>query len=137
MTEDQWQSLERYVRQVADGLRLRDWTVNVERDAPENPDAGGSVRIIYGRKLAYIRVCSDFASYTPQEQRHTVIHELIHIHLEPACNIVLNDVREYLGRAADDLLWSGFKRSMEYGVDGLADAVAPLLPLWEKPPSDG
>jgi hypothetical protein len=121
-------ALSLYVRWVADELELRDWTINLSAELPPE-GCHALVTSTYGRKLATIKFEDDFRSLDPEQQRHTVVHELVHCHLESATNIVLNDLEEYLGKTADQVFWNGFKRQIEYGVDGIASAIAKHMPL--------
>jgi hypothetical protein len=113
------QRWEPYLRYLADALHLRDWRVDVYEDPPEDPTATASCCPISGRKVAIVRVAESFLTDGPAEQRHTLVHELIHCHFGPPWRML--EAHGSLPPAA--LL------AMEYGVDGLADAIAPLLPL--------
>ena len=69
-------------------------------------------------------VCGDpavresFLTDQKTDQRHTLTHELLHCHLGPMVRLL---------EANDDMTQS-VQLAMEYCVDGLADAIAPLLP---------
>jgi hypothetical protein len=107
-----------YVRKVADILRLRDWRLDVAEDAPSDPSAIASCAPVEGRKYAILRLGESFLTDGPIEQRHTIVHELLHCHLGPMIRMI----------EAHDGLPPAAKLAMEYCVDGLADAIAPLLP---------
>jgi hypothetical protein len=125
-------ALGRYIRWCADAMELRDWTIELMHD-PCEPDCNASVEIVYGRKFARVFVNQDFRAYDPERQRHTIVHELVHLHLESACSMVRNDLEHYLPRPVDHVFWEGYKRQVEYGVDALASAIAKHLPLVEWP----
>ena len=112
-----------YVRQIADSIALKDWPVEIREDPPSTAGAIASVDDSRGRKLAWIHLGDGFFSESRVEQRHTVVHELVHVHL-----------MEYIGavrrRTDDDAL---LNEIMEYAVDSLANAIAPLLPLPPRP----
>ncbi len=108
-----------YVRQLADTLRLRDWRIEVYEDAPADSTATASVCPVNGRKYAVVRFGESFLTDEPADQRHTIVHELLHCHLGPMCRMI----------EAHDGLPPAANLAMEYCVDGLADAIAPLLPL--------
>lgn len=120
MTDPRRQVFAAYLRALADALRLRDWTIRLS-DEPAGPGDSADVACPYGRKLATVRLGESFLDDAPEEQRHTLTHELIHCHLMPAWEVAC----EGLEPAAVAV----FRRLAEYGVDGLADAVAPLMPL--------
>ena len=108
-----------YVRQLADTLRLRDWRIEVYEDAPADSTATASCCPVQGRKFAVIRLGESFLTDPPDDQRHTLTHELLHCHLGPMTRMI----------EAHDGLPPAANLAMEYCVDGLADAIAPLLPL--------
>lgn len=116
-----------YVRTVADLLALRDWTFEIDKD-PCDDDATATCRPCEGRKVAVISFSADFRNRPADEQRQTVVHELVHCHHASASDIVRLDVVKHLAQSTYDMLWGAFSRQMEYMVDGLADAIAPLMP---------
>lgn len=126
-------ALSTYVRSCADALGLRDWLVVVER-TPCDDESLAQAYLVYGRKLARIRFCRSFRDCTLEQVRQTVAHELIHCHFAAVDNMAEHDLKAHLGDAAAHVFFGSFRRQMEYGVDGLADAVAPGLPLirWPK-----
>jgi hypothetical protein len=128
VTKAERKTLTDYIRLLADEMRLRDWTVKLGEEAADYGNCA-DIRIVYGRKLATVYLPADSRSTAPEELRHTLVHELIHVHFEPMANAVRNDLEPYLGRTAGALFFEGFKRQYEYGTDGLADAIAPLFPL--------
>lgn len=128
MTKAKRNAVTKYLNVLQAHMELRDWDVAVSEEECEN-DYDARIYLTYGRKLARIVLSPDFLSGTPEEQRHTLVHELVHCHLEPACNMVQNDLQTPLNKSADMLFWAGFRRQMEYGVDALACALAPHMPL--------
>jgi len=108
-----------YVRDLADRLALRDWRVVIADDAPDGSDAIASVYCCPGRKYATIRFGDVFFSDDRADQRHSIVHELVHAHLGAYVAAV-----ERLSN--DD---KTLRMLMEYAVDGLADAIAPLVPI--------
>lgn len=107
-------------RLLADALALRDWNFVVSPE-PCAPRFNARIEPTFGRKLATLHVRADFLCLAPHEQRHALTHELLHCHFAPACDVA----REVLPKRA----LGAFIVNLEYGVDGLADALAPLLPL--------
>jgi hypothetical protein len=112
--------IEENLRVLADALALRDWNFVVSPE-PCAPQFNAQIEPVFGRKLATLRVRADFLCLTPHQQRHSLTHELLHCHLAPTQAVA----REVLPKRA----LGTFTVNLEYGVDGLADAVAPLLPL--------
>lgn len=127
MTNDHqfWQS---YVDQLREPLRLLDWTVTVSDQAPVNPDHAASVETLYGRQMATICLSRDFLTDDPEEQRQTIVHELLHLHTNRAKNVFSRIVE---GRTEGWLRLGGdfHREAIEYTTDILADIIAPFLPL--------
>lgn len=132
MTDREWEELTRYIRWVANEMELRDWTIEVLR-TPSEEGTYATIFPTFGRKIATLKLDPNFRTYDAEIQRHTIVHELVHCHLEPAANMVYKDLEEYLGKQTDQVFWNGFKRQIEYGVDGLASAIAKHMPLIEWP----
>lgn len=113
------------MEQIADLLELRDW--HFIWDGPIDPedDKAGQCITIYGRKIAHISI----EAGTPEELRHTLVHELVHCHTDPATVLVQRDLENLLEERVDRVFWVSFRRAFEYGVDGLATAIAKHVPL--------
>jgi hypothetical protein len=125
----QRRSLAKYVCTIGAELGLRDWELSFPCDAPADTDALASVECIYGRRRAAIRFSEDWLAQTPEDQRNAVVHELIHIHFAQERQAV-EDALNALGRDAQALATDAFRVGHEYGVDGLASAIADHFPLW-------
>ena len=113
-----------YVRLLADKMRLKDWEVEISSVQPSQ-DADASIKCVFGRKLAVIRLSDTFLESKPEEQRHTIIHELTHCHYA-ACNEIAENKLPCDAYGAWQMDW-------EYGIDATADMLAPFMPL---PPKD-
>lgn len=125
-------ALSEYIRRVADLMELRDWTVSLSKE-PSPEGISARVSVTYGRKLAWIQVAPAFRDEHPDDQRQTIVHELVHCHVDAAYSMVLNDLEELLGKPADSIFLKGYKRQMEHGVDALASALAKRMPLVDWP----
>lgn len=129
MTPKQLRSLAKYTSVIAAELGLRDWTLAFP-DEPCEEGALAEVDCTYGRKRATVRFAPDFMHHPPEEQRIVVLHELIHIHFAQERQAV-RDALDSLGRDAREVAHESYRMSHEYGVDGLASAIADRYPLWE------
>lgn len=134
MIDADWDVLGRYVRALADDLGLRDWSLILKRDPPSDEAALASVNAIEGRKLATVRVCSEYRELTADEQRQTVVHELLHCHLAEGFHYLSKVLRPALGTAADAVL-EAFRLKIEYAVDAIATESANRFPHieWKTP----
>lgn len=121
--------LREYLSRVACALELSDWRLSLEESPPGNDDALAEVRPTYGRRIALIYIDDRFFELSREAQRVVVAHELIHLHLEPASKFAREALDELLGKPALEAFWQGFTLLFEYGVDAIAHAVAPALPL--------
>jgi len=133
MTKKDRKALGQYVREVADRMELRDWHVDVSHEPPEYDDAYATCEPIYGQRRAVFRFADGFRERDLEGQRHTVVHELVHCHLASLTSTLEHDAQTVLGKPAATVLWEGARRQLEYGVDGLAHAIAKHMPLIEWP----
>jgi hypothetical protein len=118
-----------YIRTIADEMGLRDWDVQLEPE-PCGDGNAAHMRATFGRKLAKISVEKDFkTAQTPEEQRDSIVHELVHCHFESMASMVRCDLERIVGQPTDQVFFNGFERQFEYGVDAMACALAKHLPL--------
>lgn len=117
----------RYIRDLADRMELRDWSVLVCADTARE-GAGASVKCTFGRKIIEITLAHEFDEFDPEKQRHYLIHELVHVHFWGVTQ-ALADVRENMNRHWIAQLELRVHNAEEYGVDGIATILAHCLPL--------
>jgi hypothetical protein len=124
MTPRQWEQIGLYVRGIADQLGLRDWHFNLIEEEAADPDAWATILCLHGRRVADIRLCADWMEIDAEQQRHSVVHELLHCHLENVANHV-NDhgLDKLIGEPAAHLLEQSFRRDVEHAVDAIATAI--------------
>lgn len=128
----------KYVYELQKRLRLADWNIYFV-DEPSEPSefaqakSAASMSTVYGRKVAHLRVGPDWNTFSPEVKRHTLTHELIHLHWDEADNVIFFTVRKQLAPAAWEVVEGEFNRQMERAVDGLADVLAPLMPMPPEP----
>ena len=118
-----------YLRDLADRMELRDWTVRFLHE----PCGDGSLaecRVVYGRKWVDVQVCSRFFDMPPDEQRQTLVHELVHCHFD-AVEGVMRDARQAKAfpKRARRVVEHAQHRAVEHGVDAVAEALAPHMPM--------
>lgn len=114
------ESLRGYVRRLADLMTLRDWRFAVVDEAADQGH-NAQVSVTYGQKHARIWFAWDFAAKPPDEQRYVVVHELLHCHFDMADRIAGHGLKG--GRK------NAIRITLEHGVDDVARALAPHLPL--------
>jgi hypothetical protein len=116
-----------YVRDLADKLGLRDSKIAIDDDGPFGADDTAAIHCVEGRRIGHIRLSDDFLGAKPVEQRQTVVHELLHLHVDAAWRIAIGAMPEPVHLA--------YRLMAEHGVDAIATAIAPLLPLPKFPKS--
>jgi hypothetical protein len=147
LKKKQRKAIEHYVRYCADEMGLRDWTLKVDlrvsdADLRETDDHDGSSEVwgascdpVRGRKYATIAFGLEVIDGLLIDDRRvdfrqTVAHELTHCHFAQLWELLRIDLLEAgISQHVYDVLIKGIERNMEYGVDGVADAIAPRLPL--------
>jgi hypothetical protein len=124
--------LKRYIRWIANEMELRDWTIFLAGESCENENLA-TCALVFGQKYATIRVCKDFRTLDADQQRKTVVHELLHCHWHAAWEMVDRDLEKALGAQADLLFSAGFNRNAEHALDATAAALAKHLPRIDWP----
>lgn len=65
-------------------MRLQDWQVQAELVPYGMIDAVANANVCLTRKSCFIRLAKDSShDYIPQNDEHSLVHELLHIHFEP------------------------------------------------------
>jgi hypothetical protein len=120
-------ALEAYIREIADRLRLKHWTIRLGED-PSDEGTVAQHEAAASIHEATIWVCENFRLCHPEEQREAIVHELLHTHHEWTWRLVHTDLLEHMGRPAYNLFCDSYRRAMEYQIDALAKAFAPTVP---------
>lgn len=138
MRQRDHRELERYVRAVADEMGLRDWTLQVTtaptisraKNASGGHEWGATCSPVPGRKYADLEFADARRDDDVYELRQTVVHELAHCHFFGVWDTIRRDTLDLIdAQETYDTLIAGIERHMEYGVDALADAIAPRMPV--------
>lgn len=138
--------IERYLRYCANEMGLRDWTFVVEiveRNALRDTDDfdgddqvwGAACDPVRGRKYATIKFgvpqIEQLLEGSVEDFRQTVAHELIHCHFAALWDQLRLDLHSasLLSQPVYDVYIASVERNLEYGIDAMADVIAPHLPL--------
>jgi len=128
VTPKDWKTLTDYITARQADLNLATWKVVVEREPPIDENADATTWIATHSENARMRFASEFRKGDPDYQRITVLHELLHLHIDrlyEASNSVMAEA-ETPGRVMiAELLRTEYERV----VDRLAVAIAPCYPL--------
>lgn len=131
-TKGEWKRLIRYVQQLRHLLELKDWYLEVMHATTGDDgdhDAEAKIHPTEGQPHARLWLSGRFLDLTPEDQRHVLVHELLHLHHRDATDIIRLVVPEALGQLGNALLWEPFRQHVELMTDRIARAIAPLLPL--------
>lgn len=124
-TRKEWQA---YISQIGDLMNLHDWTLTLVKE-PANSDNAAEMDSIYGRKVVHIRLSSTWHEFTPHEQRYLIVHEIAHTYFEPMDHLLCGKMKR-LFSAHDLQTWhDDYSLLLEYGVDAVAECIAPSMPL--------
>lgn len=124
-------SVQDYVEELAGIMGLADWDIKVSLE-PADDENMAEIDCAYAQRNAEICLNDDWRTYTPDAQRATLTHELVHALLAPYTQHI--DVlvkalvdREELSRTAA----ASLSHMEEIVVDQIAVAWAATLPLPE------
>lgn len=120
MSDERKQIYLSYLNMLKDKLCLKDWIIEVKDDPPSSCYMV-SIYTVDGQKKASLYLSEQFLKETAEEQRQTCLHELIHLHFTQCAKIAQRKMND-----KDYDIWN---LMFEYGIDGIADAIAPLFPL--------
>lgn len=127
-SEAQFRSMAQYVIDRAQELGLRDWRIEVERQGRTGERVLAHAEVTYGRRCITITLGELFWEESAEDQRDTVVHELLHAHLDgPAA--VVRDMGQQLGDFISSVLEDNHKRQTELACDAIATAIARHFPL--------
>lgn len=122
-----------YLAKLQTLMRLSDWEITVSFDTPAEDDCYAEIKPAKDQRRAELMFGKQFFFCTPADQRQTLVHELLHLHLvnaeEMATGAVASAVDDSAMRAFD----GAFSCEVERTVDVLADVIAPLLDRFEMP----
>lgn len=109
-------------------LLLGHWRLDFPREAPTNADAAASVQAMERRNIATIRLGEGWYAASREAQRQYAVHELLHLHLA-RLDFAIGDFARVTDDQSYGIIRTAVSRHLELTVDGLADVLAPLLPL--------
>lgn len=131
-----FQRFSSYIREVADALGLREWTIRL-RLRPEGEDDGdeaplATIKVSPESRFATIRLGHSFAHEPRRVQQQTLIHETLHIVFEPMLHTVIGNMTDLVGTAHSSTIEAFVSVEKERAVDGLAVALSPRMPRLPK-----
>jgi hypothetical protein len=122
-----------YIKVLLNEMHLWGWRVILH---PDQPDTENDARISTcdDRKIAHLYLADDFFTFDRDQQRQTLVHEMLHLHESGPSDIVRKDLSKHLGQSTYDVVWANYARQCEFMVDELANVIAPFMPLCDLEP---
>ena len=125
-----------YLAKLQSLIRLNDWEITVDF-TPVNDDMDfesfAEITPALSARRATLRFGRKFFSIPSNEQRQTLLHELIHLHLAAIHEMASDTVTALSDEKGFAAFNGAYDVAMEITTDGLADAFAPLLEPFELP----
>ena len=122
-----------YIAKIQGILRLRDWEIIIDFEPISlGENAYATITPEIDQRRATLQFSELFFKQPHHALRQTLIHEILHCHffwMESMVERMLHGVSEEVGRAASPAVTS----QVEFIVDSIADAFAPLCPDFELP----
>lgn len=132
MPRDRFKRYGLFIRFAADKVGLRDWAFNLRWSYyDENDEALAAVKVVEGQKRATVWLSKDFNDFPEPQQRHALIHELIHCHLNPIQELMWSTA-SLMGQPAHTLLREALQREIELATDAIASEWAVSFPTIEE-----
>lgn len=113
-----------YIADLQKRMLLTNWNIDLSVKEPDNPSAHAAIAVLPGRHEARVYLHKDFDSCTRAEQRHYIVHELVHAHLAS----LWFHLEMQVGDEGRQITTSHITHE-EYAVDDLARIIAPSMPL--------
>ena len=129
MTNKQRVSIRNYIAFLASHLGLNDWSIRLMPQVCENPNHAATVVCTPGRKIAQVTLAEDWLEQTPEEQRHVLIHELIHVHADHEFQYIEDTLPTLIGSVAYLPFEKAYRDLHEHAVDALASAMEDHFPV--------
>lgn len=127
MTPRQAKLVQAYLRSAADRLGLSHWSIEVEAAPLE--EEGIEAQVEPGEcQHATVRLPMSFFERPANEQRLVLAHELCHLHLARAAEVVMV-ASEDMHPAAFRVWARSYDQAEEQAVEAFARVLAPSLPL--------
>lgn len=132
-TKARREALVAYVEQLMAVLKLSEWHVTIDL-ASDSGDAYAQVHLVIAQQNATLELSPSFLDFDPVCQRDTLVHELLHLHLNPIADLS----SQLLGDALDGPLVAMHERGVLHDIEGRVDVLACAVgALLDPPDFDG
>ena len=127
LTPTDWDNIGAYVAELRDKLGLHVWSIYIEHK-PCSKRYQASIRPVYGRTHACVRLCRTWPELSREEQRHTLIHELLHLQFVPLQSAIRH-IEPIVGDDVFYILNETHTEGLEYAIDAIAFTLTGLFDL--------
>lgn len=131
MTAAERRRLHKYIARMGRMLGLSDWTIHLHDEEPDDKNHAAAISSVYGQRRANLWLAHGFLDMEPTEIRKTLVHELLHIHLDSMFSLVEQALPGSLGGPAYAVFEAAYRERNEHATDAIAEAIAPVFPLPE------
>jgi hypothetical protein len=129
MNDAQHKAMQDYIRMVADALLLRDWEIELSRQYAREGSWADS-RTAANENHARIRLQHpEFWAMTPEVQRETIVHEVMHLHTARMFYVVTRVKDMLKDDAMIEFATKTFEAELEIANHRLARIIAPMMPF--------
>lgn len=134
-TEQRRKAVASHLLSLAPLLRLQDWTIKVKWDkySDEFDDAYATNTPLGDSRHCEIRFSKKFLELDDFEMTQVLVHELLHCHLFALEDYSEDIVEELATKKTAAVFNIGHTKLVETAIDGLADAIAALVPPFALP----
>lgn len=126
MTTRQERALHRQLDAIGSALGLVGWRVHIEAD-PASEGKSAEVSVVYGRRIANINLCTDWWDLPAAERHHVLVHEMLHVVMDPLKTYLWETVPTLVGQPAWHAIREAVRQHDEQATDQLATALAPFI----------
>jgi len=120
----------KYLEMIAEEFGLRDWQLYAHFDEDLGDGVSAATACVDNRRVAHVKFAPSFFNLRPEEQRETVLHELLHVHMWQITDYVREVLPDLIGKPAFVVMEAAFNRLDEQATDAIAAAIGDRYPLW-------
>jgi hypothetical protein len=134
-TDQRRRAVASHVQLLEPLLRLQDWTIKIKWDkySDEFDDAYATNTPLGDSRHCEIRFSRKFLELDDQEMTQVIVHEMVHCHLFALEDYSEDIVAELATKKTSNVFNIGHTKLVETAIDGLADAIAGLVPIFILP----
>lgn len=134
-TEQRKKAVTTHLKDLATILLLQDWTIKVMWDkyCEEFDDSYATNTPIGDSRHCEVRFSKKFLELEDHEMTQVLVHELLHCHMFAVDDYAEEIVAELASKKTSAVFNLGHTKLLETAIDGMADAIARLVPQFVLP----